>query len=128
LGEKLKSTVLLMGHHGSKTSSSTAFLETVKPQSSVVQAGYRSAYGHPHPTVVQRYIDRAIAVHRADCEGGLSWTSSRPNHFEAARAARWRYWRHVGATHNGGLGCGGIDLASSSSGFQASDVEEIEAP
>ncbi len=128
LGEKLKSTVLLMGHHGSKTSSSAAFLDAVKPQASVVQAGYRSAYGHPHPTVVQRYIDRSITVRRADCEGGLSWDSRRPDHFEAARATRWHYWRHVGATHNRGLGCGGIDLASPSSGFEASDVEEIEAP
>lgn len=126
--DKLQSTVLLMGHHGSKTSSSAAFLDAVKPQTAVVQAGYRSAYGHPHPTVVQRYIDRTIAVRRADCEGGLFWSSASATQFDAARAARWRYWRHLGASHNKGHACGGIDLAEPQFESSFNEAELTEAP
>jgi competence protein ComEC len=125
----LKSTVLLMGHHGSKTSSSSAFLEAVQPQTAVVQAGYRSAYGHPHPTVVQRFIDRSITVRRADCEGGLAWRSETPETFEAARKTRWRYWRHVGATAQGGLGCEGLkEKANLNTQSTDNEAELIEAP
>ncbi len=121
--DKLKSTVLLVGHHGSKTSSSARFLDAVAPQAAVVQAGYRSSYGHPHPSVMARYIERHIAVRRADCEGGLAWRSDAPALFDAARAVRWRYWRHVGGTHNGGLSCKGTALASATEA-----PEKTEAP
>jgi competence protein ComEC len=126
---KLKSTVLLMGHHGSKTSSSAAFLDAVQPQTAVAQAGYRSAYGHPHPTVVQRYIDRHISVRRADCEGGLAWRSDAPESFDGARNARWRYWRHVGATAQRGLGCKGLkENAAATTPQTDNEVELIETP
>jgi competence protein ComEC len=120
---KLKSTVLLVGHHGSKTSSSASFLNAVAPRAAVVQAGYRSSYGHPHPSVMARYIERHIAVRRADCEGGLAWSSDAPALFNSARAERWRYWRHVGGTHNGGLSCKGTALASDNE-----EPEKTEAP
>ena len=45
----LKADVLLVPHHGSKTSSSAAFLDAVQPQLALVQAGYRNRFGHPAP-------------------------------------------------------------------------------
>ncbi|MDE4083749.1 DNA internalization-related competence protein ComEC/Rec2 [Planococcus maritimus] len=55
-GEQLADiTVLKVGHHGSKTSSSQAFLEALRPQVSVVSAGIDNRYGHPSPEVTARF-------------------------------------------------------------------------
>ncbi|MEZ5448765.1 MAG: DNA internalization-related competence protein ComEC/Rec2 [Thiolinea sp.] len=61
-GEGLQAEVLLVPHHGSKTSSSPPFLKRVQPQLALVASGYRNRFGHPHPEVMQRYQDWGIAV------------------------------------------------------------------
>ena len=53
-GERLESDILKLGHHGSKTSTSQEFLETVSPESVVVSAGEANRYGHPHREVVDK--------------------------------------------------------------------------
>ena len=47
--------LLLAPHHGSRSSSSFAFIRRVAPDWVVYSAAYHSPYGHPHPLVVQRY-------------------------------------------------------------------------
>ncbi|MBL7045875.1 MAG: MBL fold metallo-hydrolase [Parcubacteria group bacterium] len=54
-GEKLKSTVLKAGHHGSKTSSDVSFLGFVDPLHIVVSAGENNRYGHPHEDVINLF-------------------------------------------------------------------------
>jgi len=54
-GEKLKARVLIAPHHGSKTSSSAVFLQTVQPDLILIPAGYRNPFGHPHADVLARY-------------------------------------------------------------------------
>ena len=44
-----------MPHHGSKTSSTFLFLESVLPSLAVIPAGYRNRFGHPKKVVVNRY-------------------------------------------------------------------------
>jgi beta-lactamase superfamily II metal-dependent hydrolase len=56
-GAQLQSDVLKLGHHGSKTSSSSEFLETVKPSFAIVSAGLGNKYGHPHEEVIERTED-----------------------------------------------------------------------
>jgi competence protein ComEC len=56
----LKSTVLKLGHHGSKTSSSNIFLDQVQPEYAVVSAGKNNTYHHPHPSVIDRLKLRQI--------------------------------------------------------------------
>ena len=51
----LQSDVLLVPHHGSKTSSSDGFLDAVQPALALVQAGYRNRFGHPAASVLERY-------------------------------------------------------------------------
>jgi len=51
-GEALRSPLLKLGHHGSKTSSSEDFLRTVQPQEAIVSAGCKNRFGHPHQEVV----------------------------------------------------------------------------
>lgn len=56
-GDQLQSTVLKLGHHGSKTSTSARFLETVQPEIAIVSAGLGNRYGHPSPEVVERITE-----------------------------------------------------------------------
>jgi competence protein ComEC len=94
----LKSVVLLVPHHGSKTSSSAAFLDAVAPATALVQAGYRNRFGHPAPGVVARYEARGIALVRTDVCGAWQWTSDAPAQTGCARDAARRYWHHTAAT------------------------------
>jgi competence protein ComEC len=98
----LRSSVLLVPHHGSKTSSTAAFIDAVAPRVALVQAGYRSRFGHPAPEVVERYRQRGITLLRSDSCGGWTWQADSPATAldDAAagcerRTAR-RYWHHPG--------------------------------
>ncbi|MDP2008275.1 MAG: DNA internalization-related competence protein ComEC/Rec2 [Rubrivivax sp.] len=75
-GAALRSDVLLVPHHGSRTSSMPAFLDTVQPGLALVQAGYRSRYGHPAPEVLARYERRGIPVLRSDRCGAWTWPAA----------------------------------------------------
>ena len=92
-GDELRSDVLLVPHHGSRTSSTPAFLTAVAPQVAVVQAAYRSRFGHPAPDVMARYRSRSIAVARSDRCGAWTWPAGEPP--VAARCERddrRRFW------------------------------------
>lgn len=58
----LGSTVLKAGHHGSKTSTSEVFIDTVGPQIAVISAGKKNSYGHPAPEVVSRLQQNGVTV------------------------------------------------------------------
>jgi competence protein ComEC len=85
----LRSEVLVVPHHGSRTSSTDGFLVAVRPQVAVIQVGYRSRYGHPAPDVVARYAAHGIAVVRTDHCGAWSWADGRAR---CTRALRRHYW------------------------------------
>ena len=92
-GTKLKSTVLLAPHHGSKTSSTAAFLSAVQPELTVMQNGYRNRFGHPHPTVSERYASMGLAVARSDWDGALiADFKGQSKTFTRWREAGQRYW------------------------------------
>ncbi|WP_281646961.1 DNA internalization-related competence protein ComEC/Rec2 [Parendozoicomonas sp. Alg238-R29] len=61
-GETLQSQLLLAPHHGSDSSSTAAFLNTVKPAYASVSAGYKNKFHHPAIAVIRRYHDRQITV------------------------------------------------------------------
>jgi competence protein ComEC len=89
-GAALRSDVLLVPHHGSRTSSSETFLSAVRPGVAVIQVGYRSRYGHPAPEVVARYAARGIAVVRTDRCGAWTWSLEGTR---CTRSVRRRYWQ-----------------------------------
>ncbi|MBQ9182297.1 MAG: DNA internalization-related competence protein ComEC/Rec2 [Neisseriaceae bacterium] len=70
-GNDLYSQALILGHHGSKTSSSSTFLDAVRPDIAIASAGFANAYHHPHPSVLKRLNQRNIAVYRTDYQGAL---------------------------------------------------------
>ena len=96
----LRSEVLLVPHHGSRTSSTPAFIDAVAPRVAVVQAAYRSRFGHPVPDVVARYEARGVVLLRSDRCGAWTWAaettavSAAPG--TCIRDARRRYWHHPG--------------------------------
>jgi len=90
----LRADVLLVPHHGSKTSSSEALLDAVRPRIGLVQAGYRNRFGHPAGEVVARYTERGVRlVESARC-GAAHWVSERPAELACERERRARYWHH----------------------------------
>ena len=90
----LKSDLLLVPHHGSKTSSSGAFLDAVQPQIALVQAGYRNRFGHPADLVMDRYEARHIQVFDSAHCGAATWGSSVPHAVKCQRLEALRYWHH----------------------------------
>jgi competence protein ComEC len=69
------SDVLKVPHHGSRTSSTEAFLAAVDPAFAVVSAGFENAYGNPHPDVIERLETRRTTVLRTDLAGLISFRS-----------------------------------------------------
>lgn len=65
-GRRLKADVLKVGHHGSKTSTTQAFLDAVAPSIAVISAGYENSFGHPHPDVLARLNERHTTILRTD--------------------------------------------------------------
>jgi competence protein ComEC len=64
-----KTDVLKVPHHGSKTSSTAAFLDLLHPAFAVMSAGFENSYGHPHAEVLERYEERQACVLRTDLDG-----------------------------------------------------------
>ena len=93
-GAQLRADVLLVPHHGSKTSSTESFIEAVQPRWALFQMGYRNRYGHPAPQVLQRYVQRGIGVRLSPSCGAMTWRSDDPEMVLCERAQNRRYWRY----------------------------------
>jgi competence protein ComEC len=74
-GDQLESEVLKLGHHGSKTSSSEAFLAAVSPQFAVVSSAKDNSYGHPAAAVVERVQAHLIPLVNTAQLGRLEFQS-----------------------------------------------------
>ena len=70
--DKLSSDVITVPHHGSKTSSTRAFLQAAAPQLALVSAGYRNRFGHPKEEVLKRYQKMEIAIMDTVSSGAIT--------------------------------------------------------
>ncbi len=68
----IQAQVLKVPHHGSRTSSSPAFIAAVRPEVALVSAGYRNRFHHPHPEVVDRYRRLGVRLLRTDLHGAVA--------------------------------------------------------
>lgn len=76
--------VLKVAHHGSKTSSTLAFIQKTQPEWSIVSAGVKNSYGHPHPEVVRRLVESGTNLLRTDQLGSIIM-------FLESSRVRWRF-------------------------------------
>ncbi|MCL2587779.1 MAG: DNA internalization-related competence protein ComEC/Rec2 [Oscillospiraceae bacterium] len=64
--------VLVVGHHGSRTSTSVELLEATRPQVAIISAGRDNQHGHPHPEVVVRLHEFGSSIYRTDQSGTIT--------------------------------------------------------
>jgi len=93
-GDRVAADLLLVPHHGSRTSSSPRLLEAVHPRLAIAQAGWRNRFGHPVPDVVKRYADHGIGFFGTPHCGAGTWSSTAPGEMSCHRSTARRYWHH----------------------------------
>lgn len=72
MGEyNIDSTILKVAHHGSKTASSSLFINKVSPELAIIQAGEDNKFGHPHAITLETLQKYGIKVLRTDIEGDI---------------------------------------------------------
>lgn len=74
-GGNIRSDILKSGHHGSRTSSSDAWLRAASPKAALISCGQGNSYGHPHKTTLTRYEKARMEVYRTDRDGTVTVTS-----------------------------------------------------
>ena len=67
----LKATILKVGHHGSKTSSSKEFLKAVNPLFAVISVGFGNSFGHPHEETLKNLSETKAKIYRTDKDGAV---------------------------------------------------------
>ena len=87
-GLELNSTVLKVGHHGSKSSTSYVWLRAVNPEYAVISVGKDNNYGHPDEDTLSRLRDADVTLYRTDLNGDIIANSDGTNvTFETAKQA-----------------------------------------
>ncbi len=71
-GAELQSDILVVGHHGSNSSSTAGFLDAVDCDVAVISVGESNPYGHPHGEVLQRLRFRGVDIYRTDLDGTVA--------------------------------------------------------
>ncbi len=72
---ELDADVLKVGHHGSKTSTTNAFLDAVTPSEAVISVGADNTHGHPTQEALDRLASHGVTVYRTDLDGSVVLTS-----------------------------------------------------
>lgn len=75
-----ETTVLKVGHHGSTTSSSSTFLNQIKPQIAIISCGKDNSYGHPKQTILNRLQKLGTNIYRTDEKGTIMMISDGKNY------------------------------------------------
>jgi competence protein ComEC len=75
VASRLRADVLKVGHHGSRTSSSSAFLAAVAPKEAIISVGRRNRFGHPHPSTLEALSASGARTWRTDLTGAVTVTT-----------------------------------------------------
>lgn len=71
LNKNIQATVLKVGHHGSKYSTTTDFLNKVNPKYAIISVGKNNSYNHPNQVTINKLKKKNIEIHRTDQEGSI---------------------------------------------------------
>jgi competence protein ComEC len=74
-GVELKSTVLMVPHHGSRSSSSSGFIDAVQPRIGIISSGWRNRFNLPNVSVLESYRQRGVRILRTDSTGAVTCVS-----------------------------------------------------
>jgi competence protein ComEC len=93
--DQLSAGLLVVPHHGSKSSSGYDFIAATLPDYAVFTVGYRNRFGHPRKEVLQRYSDTGAQLLRSDEDGAiLVEMDAQGIKVEPYRKKHARYWQH----------------------------------
>lgn len=89
--------ILVVAHHGSRTSSKLSFIQAVSPDLAIVSSGYKNRFRHPHPYVVERFEQEGVDFISTSQTGGVTLElsdSAQSSEFslQTARHSRYRPW------------------------------------
>lgn len=90
-GHSLRSNILILGHHGSSSSTSSTFLNTVAPDFALASSGFANAYHHPSQIVQNRLSAHRIALWRTDTQGAINFRFNEKS-IQAASLAPHQFW------------------------------------
>ncbi|EFV4186793.1 DNA internalization-related competence protein ComEC/Rec2 [Listeria innocua] len=74
LDKSIKADILKVGHHGSKTSTSKAFANQVKPAYAIISCGLKNRFGHPHKETIDTLEEAEAMIFRTDLQGEIIYT------------------------------------------------------
>ena len=95
-GETVKSTVLLVGHHGSKYSTGESFVQEVQPTYGVIQVGNNN-YGHPEDEILSRLASHHVNIYRTDTDGTIVFKTD-----GTTMKVNKNAWKYTGTTQSKG--------------------------
>jgi competence protein ComEC len=81
----LKSNIIKVAHHGSKTSSTEEFLEAVNPKIALIGVGKNNKFGHPNDDVIERLINLNCKVYRTDGSGEVKIVINRSGKIKCSK-------------------------------------------
>jgi competence protein ComEC len=92
--DKLTSDILVVPHHGSKTSSTVDFVQAVNAKQVIFTVGYLNRFKHPKPLIEKRFEESGALTYRSDYQGALQLNFMHKNGVEmnAWRQSQPRYW------------------------------------
>jgi len=94
----IRADVLVVPHHGSKTSSESSFIDAVKPKFALFAVGYRNRYGFPKRDIVERYLQRDIELFDTSQYGAITFTLGETTEVglpDLYRHSVRRYWHTI---------------------------------
>jgi competence protein ComEC len=106
--DRLPVDVLVVPHHGSLTSSSPAFVETVRPDYALFPTGYRNRFRFPREPVVDRYRKAGSVLLDTAPQGAITVrlpSGGQPAEAESFRCRHRHYWRALSCDAGSGYGC-----------------------
>jgi len=90
---ELPSDVLIVPHHGSKTSSQKVFIDMISPKLAIFSSGYRNRYHHPAREIVNRYLQKDVTILNTADSGAISVTfSDNGPAYQTYRHINGRFW------------------------------------
>jgi beta-lactamase superfamily II metal-dependent hydrolase len=70
-GLNLQCDILKVGHHGSDSSTTQSFLDSVEPSYAIISAGEGNSYGHPHNVTIQKLLSKGVTIYGTQVSGTI---------------------------------------------------------